>query len=858
MHQAPIQSPLDDPTLLAALVDAFLHDVDEGMVLIDADARVYLEVNDAYCRMSGRRRQDLVGRSTDDTQPLAYDEDRERIGARLAAGESTFREDVWVRRVDRSVFFAEVTIRMMRAGERQVLFLTIVDVTTVRRAERELRGSQEQLRAVVSQEDELVLEFDDRGTCLDVWTGNEGLLGPAVDRIEGRTVEELFGDAAGAIVRTSIAEVLVHDIPGSRFAFAPADLSRWFLARVSRIAAAAGPHGATAVLYLRDISERHASEEALRRSEASARLLFAENPLPMWVWDPRTFGFIDVNDAAIREYGYSRDEFLSMSAFDIRPEDERERLAREVTDDDSLKHYGLWRHERKDGSELIAEIWSTLLPWGEGEARLSISLDVTDRVRAERALQEAEARYRSLIESIPAVVYLDRIGGPTPNVYVSPQVEGLIGYAPEEFERDPSLWQQVVHPEDREWVMAWNEEVTASRDHYDAEYRLVARDGRTVWVRDLGVPIPDVSGRPAYWQGFLTDTTQHKVAELRLADAELRARMILDNISDLVVLLDLEGRITYASPSHESVLGVPASTLVGEIAWQRVPPDEQAASKASFARAILGERTPGLRFRLLDDAGSIHEMEGSGWRPISDEAGKVVAVLSVSRDVSARRQVEQERRDMLGRIVAAGEEERRRIADDIHDAPIQFLTALGIRLETLRGKIVDADGLALLDRVIAGVADSVASLRSLMFDLRPPVLDREGLVPALRDSLAALSEDGGPPITTSVTDRITREPRPDTRIVLYRIAQEALANVRKHAEATHIEVTVESVDGGTRLRVEDDGRGLPADAWAMRRGHVGLSAMRERAGSLGGTFWIGPRADRGTLVEAWVPEPHDG
>jgi signal transduction histidine kinase len=246
-------------------------------------------------------------------------------------------------------------------------------------------------------------------------------------------------------------------------------------------------------------------------------------------------------------------------------------------------------------------------------------------------------------------------------------------------------------------------------------------------------------------------------------------------------------------------------------------------------------------------------MEGTGWQPIRGDDGTVSAVLAVSRDVTERERVERERREMLSRIVAAGEEERRRIADDVHDAPIQALTALGIRLETLRSRLPDPDAHELLDRVESSVESSIAALRTLMFELRPPVLDREGLVPALRDYLAGVVDQHAPGFAYEVHDRLAREPAPGSRIVLYRIVQEAIVNVRKHAGASRVAVTVASVDGGTSVRVEDDGSGLPGEL-APRPGHIGISAMRERAEYAGGRFSVTGRAGGGTVVEAWVPE----
>jgi signal transduction histidine kinase len=186
----------------------------------------------------------------------------------------------------------------------------------------------------------------------------------------------------------------------------------------------------------------------------------------------------------------------------------------------------------------------------------------------------------------------------------------------------------------------------------------------------------------------------------------------------------------------------------------------------------------------------------------------------------------------------------------VHDGPIQVLTALQLRLEALSPHVSDA-GAPYMDKATEAVRESIRSLRSLMFDLRPRILDREGLVAALRDQARALSEE------TEIRVRVRgaglqEEPSALMRTVLYRIAQEALTNVRKHAKASQVEIEVETTEDGTRLRVEDDGVGIPGGSRATG-GRLGLAAMRDRAELVGGTFRAEPRPGGGTIVEVVVP-----
>ena len=138
---------------------------------------------------------------------------------------------------------------------------------------------------------------------------------------------------------------------------------------------------------------------------------------------------------------------------------------------------------------------------------------VQERERELRRLQEAEARYRSLVEQIPVVTYIDAVDPNSSTIYISPQVEQVVGYSPEEWTADPRLWEKLLHPEDRARVLELSHRTNRTGEPFRAEYRLITRDGRMVWVRDEAVLMRDERGRPQYWQGVMVDITERKLAE---------------------------------------------------------------------------------------------------------------------------------------------------------------------------------------------------------------------------------------------------------------------------------------------------------------------------------------------------------
>jgi signal transduction histidine kinase len=234
----------------------------------------------------------------------------------------------------------------------------------------------------------------------------------------------------------------------------------------------------------------------------------------------------------------------------------------------------------------------------------------------------------------------------------------------------------------------------------------------------------------------------------------------------------------------------------------------------------------------------------------------IAAAVGNARLYQTLLQMDATRRRLLARLVRAQEEERQTIASDIHDDSIQVMTAVGMRLYSLRKRLTDEDQLAAVDEFARSITEATRRLRSLMFELRPPALDREGLGAALRLYIDQTTEEDGP--TYDLDDRLVVEPSPEIRAVVYRIVQEALTNIRKHARARRVEILVESSEGGVRVRIRDDGVGLPpGQSDQSAPGHMGLNAMRERAEMAAGWWRIESAPARGTVVEFWVPGDPD-
>jgi PAS domain S-box-containing protein len=238
------------------------------------------------------------------------------------------------------------------------------------------------------------------------------------------------------------------------------------------------------------------------------------------------------------------------------------------------------------------------------------------------------------------------------------------------------------------------------------------------------------------------------------------------------------------------------------------------------------------------------------WRGVMvDITALKVAEDRLRASLDEVRRMMAQRRELAQLLESAQEEERRRIAADIHDDPIQVMSAVDMRLQLLldHPERVDAHELGGLGEDLRSAIDR---LRNLLFELRPVALELEGLAPAIELYVEHAAKEAG--WSWELTEALASEPTEEARVTVYRIAQEAIANVRKHAGATRVLVHVGHHDGGLLLRVTDDGRGFDAAAKPVP-GHLGLTTIAERVQLAGGRFGIESVPGRGTTVECWLP-----
>ncbi|TMB86036.1 MAG: PAS domain S-box protein, partial [Chloroflexi bacterium] len=203
-------------------------------------------------------------------------------------------------------------------------------------------------------------------------------------------------------------------------------------------------------------------------------------------------------------------------------------------------------------------------------AVLAASVALALRIRSERAsvrrmsltVDAAEARYRALVERLPLIVYEDEPNEYSSSVFISPQTTEMLGYTPQEWASDPELFVKLLHADDREQSLRQLAS-TAAGEGWTSEYRLIARDGRVVWIRDTGICVADGAGTPLSYQGYMEDVTEQKLAELATHESERRFREILERVQLIAVMVDRTGLITFCNDHLLRLTGWTREELLG-------------------------------------------------------------------------------------------------------------------------------------------------------------------------------------------------------------------------------------------------------------------------------------------------------
>ncbi|MBX7222277.1 MAG: PAS domain S-box protein [Blastocatellia bacterium] len=485
----------------------------------------------------------------------------------------------------------------------------------------------------------------------------------------------------------------------------------------------------------------------------------------------------------------------------------------------------------------------------------------------DREITEFKDVYQILVELIPAVAFLAFIDKGVSEAYVSPQIERSLGFTQEEWLGDPTRWYRQIHPDDK---ARWSIEAAktfSTGTPLSSVYRVLARDGRVVWFQCEIKMVRHQDGQPWILHGIGFDITELKQTEAALRDNEEMLRSLFEFAPDTVVVVNQCGTIERVNSQTERMFGYRREELVHHSIEQLLP--------ERYRKRHVGHRTrytaePHLRPMGVDLELFGRRKDGSEFpvdimlSPMQTPHGRWV--ITVIRDITSRTQAaaelkhrEGELRALSASLLSAQDEERRRIARELHDGTAQNLAGLSMNLSMLlqlpdishnsQARKILLDSLALTEQCSREV-------RNLSYLLHPPLLDDLGLAAALKSYVSGFSQRTGIQVTLEYQKETGRLPK-EIETALFRIVQEALANIHRHSGSRRAGVRLTFEPSTVRLEVQDEGSGfldklkVENHSGSFTLG-VGIPGMRERAKQLGGDLEI-ETSPLGTVIRVILP-----
>jgi PAS domain S-box-containing protein len=765
---------------------------------------------------------------------------------------------------------------------------SLVDVTARKQGEEALAH----LAAIVESSQDAIV-----GTTLDgtIVSWNRG-----AERLYGYTAAEVVGTSMSATVpadrgperadllaRAERAEVVENfETVRVRADGTLVDVSL----TISPVRDAAGTVvGASAIA--RDITAAKEAERKLRAAEDRFRTLAEQLPLTT---------YIDAPDASTPSYvspqietmcGYPAAEWLGDSGLfaKLLHPDDRERVLAAIADSveagTPLSHE--YRMVARGGSVVWLRDSAVTVPESEGGPayRQGYAVDITAAKEAEELLRETEAKYRALAEQLPLATYV--VTEDEKLLYISPQIASLAGYTAEEWMSDPDTFWNVLHPDDRDLVRAAHAVSFREQTPFAMEYRLIHRDGCTVWIQDEMVTRQDEDGAPLHWQGYLLDISERKEGEERLRDSEERTRLLFDTALDAIVTMDAAGTITGWNAQAEATFGWSADEAIGRrLSETVIPPEHRTAHERGLERFLSTGEARVLNKRI--EVAALHR-DGSEFpvelaiTPLA--RGGAYEFSAFLRDISARRRAEAERDRLLE--AERAQIERLRELDRLKDEFIALVShELRTPLTSIRGYLeLVTDGASGeltpdQEQFLGVVARNAERLQSLVGDLLFVAQIEAGRLALDRADLdlvavAAESVESGRPLAAPKEIELSLAADPQVRLDgdrgrLGQLLDNFVSNAIKFTPAGgRVDVRVREEHGSAVIEVADTGMGIPADeqeqlferffrssnatAQAIQGTGLGLTISKAIVDAHGGTISFTSIENQGTTFRIELP-----
>ena len=605
------------------------------------------------------------------------------------------------------------------------------------------------------------------------------------------------------------------------------------------------------------IVERKQAEEALRESEEKYRTLLETTSEGCWLINPE-LKTVEVNATLCKMLGYSQDEMLGKTPFDFVDDENRKIFIEQTSKISTTPHrsYEITL-KKKNGVDLQTYFNATTIRDESGEVQGAFALitDITERRRTEEEIRSLKEKYEDLYSNAP-IMYLS-VDTNGIIIECNNTVLDKLGYTKREI-IGKHMTKLLVKESAASFKKAFPELLKTGKI-LGVERQFVTKSREIIDVI-LGVTVEyDEHGKPIKTRATFEDITERKLAEKALRESEAQKRAILDASVDRLRYVDKNMKIIWANKATAMELDMSSEDIVGQTCYKLFIGRDTPCEGCSTVKA----RETGKNERSVMHQPKMKGIEGeSYWEsycaPLKNDAGEFESFIQIARNITDQKRAEEHIHLLTQNLMKAQESERQMISRELHDRVAQELSAVKIGLETLLDNqpTTPPEIKRRVSEMSRTLQESIKAVRDLSYDLRPPALDEMGLVQTLFQHCHDFSENNGINVDFHSAGMKDLKLDFDTEISLYRLIQEGLTNIKKHANADHVTIRLVAAFPNIILRIEDNGRGFDVQkrlATITKEKRMGIRSMEERTKLLQGEMELQSRPMQGTKISIKFP-----